>query len=413
MPGLKPGFGRLATLGEVFDILYSRLPVLSSEVVGIGDALHRVLAADVVSRIDVPHFTKAAMDGFAVVASDTFGATDSSPVSLEVRESIMPGTLPTEKVSSGRCTEIGTGAQLPEGADAVVMVEYSEPGETGRVLIRKPVSPRENLVEVASDLANGARVLARGTLLEPRHLGVLAACGHSAVEVVRRPMVALFSTGPELVEAGGTIEEGRIFDVNSHTLGAALRLDGAEVVDLGIVPDEPEVLEKTITESLLRCDLMMLSGGSSLGGGDLVGEVFEKLGTLLIHGAAVKPGKPIVLATVQVNSADGGNEKMLIGLPGYPMSALSDYYIFVQPYLRRAMGLVTQPLKTKAVLARKHPSTVGRYEFLPVRLEGEQAIPLTKGSSAISALADADGFVEIDENTEVVEKGATVEVRLF
>jgi molybdopterin molybdotransferase len=414
MPGLKPGFGRLATLGEVFDILYSRLPYLSPETVGIKEALHRVLASDVISKIDVPHFSKAAMDGFAVVASDTFGANDSSPISLTVSESIMPGSLPSQQVTTGRCTEIGTGAQLPEGADSVVMVEYTEPGDDGRVWIRKPVSPRENLVEVASDLASGTKVLAEGTLLEPRHLGVLAACGSTEVEVVRRPVVALFSTGPELVEAGGSIEQGRIFDVNSHTLGAALELDGAEVIDLGIVPDEPTVLERTITDALTRCDVMILSGGSSLGGGDLVGEVFEKLGTLLVHGAAVKPGKPIVLATANAKSSDGGDAgKMMIGLPGYPMSALSDYYIFVQPYLRRAMGLITRPLTTKAVLARKHPSTVGRYEFLPVRLEGGDAVPLTKGSSAISALADADGFVEIDENTEVVEKGALVEVRLF
>lgn len=407
---LKPGFGRLATLGEVFDILYARLPSLEPEVVSLDMALHRVAALDVVAEIDVPHFAKAAMDGYAVSAEETFGASDGSVKELRVAGSAGPGQLLSEALVAGTCIEIGTGAPLPDGADAVVMVEYTEPStREGYVSVRKGVAPRENVVEIASDLAAGSVVVAAKTLIEPRHLGALAAAGVSKVEVLRRPRVALFSTGPELVEPGASLEPGRIFDINSYTLRGALSADGCEVVSFGIVPDEPAALDAAITDGLEAADLLLLSGGSSLGGGDLVGDAFNRVGRMLLHGVAVKPGKPVVLGIAGI----GGSEKVMIGLPGYPMSALSDYYIFVQPYLMRAMGLNTRPGSVEARLSRKHPSTVGRYEFLPVRLEGDRAIPLTKGSSSISALAQADGFVEIDENTEVVEEGAPVRVRLF
>ncbi|MGH9199586.1 MAG: molybdopterin-binding protein, partial [Acidimicrobiia bacterium] len=217
-----------------------------------------------------------------------------------------------------------------------------------------------------------------------------------------------------IIETGGSLKPGRIFDINTHTLRGALIADGYEVLELGIVPDEIDALDKAIATGLGDGDLVLLSGGSSLGGGDLVGDALERAGKLLIHGVAVKPGKPVVLGVARAPSADGQEtEKVMIGLPGYPMSALSDYYIFVQPYLRRAMGMTSNPAFVDATLARKHPSTVGRYEFLPVRLEGDDAHPITKGSSAISAMADADGFVEIDEATEVVEKGQRVRVRLF
>lgn len=414
--GLKPGFGRLATLGEMFDILYSHLPKLSTETIPLTEALHRVVAADVIAEIDVPHFPKAAMDGYAVRASDTFGATDAVPKVLEVIGSVAPSQMAERPVEEGMCIEIGTGAPLPNGADAVVMVEYTEPGDDeSKVRIRKGVAPRENIVEVGSDLSASSTVVRKGTLLEPRHLGVLAAAGVFNAEVFLKPKVALFSTGPEIIEAGGSLEPGRIFDINTHTLRGALVADGCEVIELGIVPDETEALDDALVKGLSEGDLVLLSGGSSLGGGDLVGDALQRAGKLLIHGVAVKPGKPVVLGVARVPNGDGREdiEKVMIGLPGYPMSALSDYYIFVQPYLRRAMGMTSNPAFVDATLARKHPSTVGRYEFLPVRLEGDDAHPVTKGSSAISAMADADGFVEIDEATEVVEKGQRVRVRLF
>lgn len=407
MPGLKPGFGRLATLSELVDILDAHRIEPEAEKIPLSAGLHRVLAADIRSEIDVPHFAKAAMDGYAVVAADTFASTDAAPKTLDVVATVMPGDPLDDSVSEGTCIEIGTGAPLPPGADAVVMVEYTEPDEDtpGRVRIRKGVTPRENVVEVGSDVTSGESVLSSGTYLEPRHLGVLAAIGYFSIDVYRRPRVALFSTGPEIVGEGGGLEPGRIFDINSHTLKGALVSDGCEVIDLGIVPDDLEALRAAIEKGLAEGDLVLLSGGSSLGGGDLVTEVFAEAGEMLLHGVAVKPGKPVVVGVAK--------DKLMIGLPGYPMSALSDYYIFVRPHLRKTLGLRSEPAFVEASMARKHPSTVGRYEFLPVRLEDGDAHPLTKGSSSITALASADGFVEIDENTEVVEKGERVRVRLF
>lgn len=407
MPGLKPGFGRLATLSQLFDILDAHPINLEAETIPLSDGLHRVLASDIRAGIDVPHFAKAAMDGYAVIAADTFASTDAAPKTLEVVATVMPGDPVAQSVAEGSCIEIGTGAPLPPGADAVVMVEYTEPDEDtpGRVRIRKGVAPRENVVEIGSDVTSGETVLLTGTYLEPRHLGVLAAIRQFSIDVYRRPRVALFSTGPEIVGEGGALEPGRIFDINSHTLKGALISDGCEVIDLGIVPDDPDALVSAIEKGLAEGDLVMLSGGSSLGGGDLVTEVFARTGEMLIHGVAVKPGKPVVVGVAQ--------GKLMIGLPGYPMSALSDYYIFVRPHLRKTLGLRSGPAFLEATMARKHPSTVGRYEFLPVKLENGDAHPLTKGSSSITALASADGFVEIDENTEVVEKGERVRVRLF
>ncbi|MGH2810425.1 MAG: molybdopterin-binding protein, partial [Actinomycetota bacterium] len=212
------------------------------------------------------------------------------------------------------------------------------------------------------------------------------------------------------VASGEDLSPGRIYDINGHTLAAALVADGCETIDLGLVPDDLEALLDAARRGVEEADLLLLSGGSSLGGGDLVVETFEKLGKLLLHGVAVKPGKPLVLATATDSE---GRAKMMIGLPGYPMSALSDYLIFVRPYLRKAAGAAALSRWTDATLARKHFSVVGRYEFLPVGLEDNLAHPLTGGSSSISALARADGFVEVDENTEVLEEGSRVRVQLL
>jgi molybdenum cofactor synthesis domain-containing protein len=415
MSSLKGGFGQLATIGEAFEVINANVPDLGSEKLRCSGSLGRVVHTPPTSEIDVPHFVKAAMDGFAVKAESTFGASLTSAVVLEVVESVMPGSIPETVLEPGDCVEIGTGAPMPDRADAVVMVENTEPAGESSVSIRKAVAPGENIIEVGSDVSAGAEILKVGTKIQPRHLGVMAACGIEWLSVVREPVVALFSTGPELVEAGGELAPGRIFDINHHTLKAALISDGCSVIELGIVPDDERSLDKAISESLERADLMVLSGGSSLGGGDLVDEAFKRAGELLLHGVAVKPGKPLVVGRADGPDLETGKSepKLLIGLPGYPMSALSDYYIFVQPLIRRALGITNHPSFTHAPLRSKHASTVGRYEFLPVRLEDGEAVAISKGSSAISALAEADGFVEIAENTEVVEAGSVLRVTLF
>ena len=410
MGRLKPGFGRLASLQEALGILDDHPLELSGERVPLDQCPGRVLASAVTSGVDVPHFAKAAMDGYAVIASDTFPIAGQGPLSLKIRGALSPGQIASSPVGAGTCIEIGTGAPMPEGADSVVMVENTEPDGETAVWIRKPVAPGDNVIRRASDIRAGSVVLEKGAVVGPSQLGVLAAVGATGAEVCRRPRVAHFSTGAELLAPGEELAPGRIYDINGHTLAAALAADGCEVVNLGVVHDNLEALLEAVRRGVEEADLLLLSGGSSLGGGDLVVEAFEKLGKLLLHGVAVKPGKPLVLATA---SDSRGRTKMMVGLPGYPMSALSDYLIFVRPYLRKASGAAALSRWTEASLARKHFSVVGRYEFLPVRLDEQTAHPLTGGSSSISALARADGFVEVDENTEVLEEGSRVRVQLL
>ncbi|MGI8425685.1 MAG: molybdopterin-binding protein [Actinomycetota bacterium] len=419
MPGLKPGFGRLATVAEALDVLHAHRPVMGAETVKLEEALHRVLSRDVVSEIDVPQFHRAAMDGYAVRAVDTFGAGDGAPKTLQVVGALSPGSVWSGVVTQGTCLEIGTGSVMPEGADAVVMVEYTEPAGPSQVgvrqvRVRKGAVPGGNVIDPASDIQKGDVVLGAGALIGPSQLGALAAIGRPSVEVATRPRVALLSTGPELVEPGRSLGPGQIYDINSYTLRAALVADGFLISDTGSVPDQADPLKAAIRAGLAESDVVVVSGGSSLGGSDLVVEVFESLGRVLIHGVAVKPGKPLVVA---VSDVDGDHEegagKLMIGLPGYPMSALCDYYVFVRPCLRAAQGRISRGRFTDVTLARKHASVLGRYEFVPVRLDGGRAHPLTKGSSSITALAAADGFIEVHENTEVLDEGESVRVALL
>lgn len=410
MAGLKPGFGRLASMAEAFEVLYRYVPDVGATDVALPDARGRVLASDVVSPVDVPHFRKSAMDGYAVRAADTFGASASGPRRLDVLGSVWPGEVFGGEVGHGEAVEIGTGAPLPDGADAVVMVEYTEP-DAGGVAVSRALAPGDNVIEAGSDVAEGTVVLAAGTVLEPRHVGVLGALGVETVSVRERVRVSLFSTGNEILEPGRPLEPGKIHDINTWALRAALEADGCEVAGFGVVPDDRAALARVLQEAVAHGDLVVLSGGSSLGGGDLVGEVLSDLGDTLVHGVAIKPGKPVVIGAV--TDPTSGRDKPVIALPGYPMSCLSDYEILVRPILDRAVGRTRREAFIEARMARKHASTIGRYEFLPVRVSGGEAHPLTKGSSAITSLTEADGFVEIAENVEVVERGEPVRVRLF
>ncbi len=429
VPKLKAGFGKLASLEEAKDVLFKQAPQVESMEVSLSQAVGFVLAEDVKAEINVPHFVKSAMDGYAVRAEDTFEAADSRPITLNLIGSIEPGMRLERAIVRGGCFEIATGAPLPEGADAVVMVEYTEQtcksaaqpkhrkavpilrqcrkaSEENEVKIHRSVAPGANVVEVGSDIEKGKTVLSKGTVLEPGHIGVLAALGRKNIAVRRGVKVGLLSTGEEILGPGERLTPGKVYDINYWTIEAALRKENCEVINLGLAKDDTQSLKEKILKGIKLADLVLLSGGSSLGGGDLVGEVIEDLGKLLIHGIAVKPGKPTMVGTVE--------GKLVIGLPGYPMSALSNYYILIEPLLLKMMGGKEEPRYAEAKLSRKVASTIGRFEFLPVRLQGgDWALPVSKGSSAITSLALANGFIEIGENVEVLNKEEKVKVRLF
>jgi len=388
----------------------------SDTVVPIDLAHHRVLACDVVASIEVPSFDRADMDGYAVRAEDTYTAREEAPVELEMIGRIPAGDAPTLTISAGVAAEISTGAMLPDGADAVVMVEYTE--EVGsRVLIRRAVHSWENVMRAGTDIRRGVRVLPQGTLLGAREIGVLAAIGVSQV-CVRSLVVGIISTGDELVPVGERMEpgQGKVYDVNAHTISAAVRECGATPIMYGIIPDDREKTIELLKKATSECDLILTSGSTSAGSGDIMPRILEECGEVLAHGINIKPGKPMIIARM---------EKPVIGLPGFPTSALSMFYFLVAPRLRDilasestssavtiAAGRERDGHVERAVLGSRIQS-VGRHQLLPVAVVRGFAYPVVKGSGAITALAAADGTIEILPEVEIMEPGETVEVVLF
>jgi molybdopterin molybdotransferase len=404
----KPGFSELVSLSRAKEILFSLATELPEEKVPLSDSLFRVLSRDIVSPIPVPSFERSAMDGFAVVASSTFGAGAEHPASLKLSGKVVAGEMFSGRLKEGECVEISTGAPLPEGADAVVMVEYTE-REKGHLLVYRRVAPGDSVSMLGSDIEKGAVVLKKGGFLQPKDTGVLAAIGMLEVPVKRRPEVALLVTGNELLPPGSELAPGKIYDINSRTLSDSLRSIGASVIDLGVAPDDRKEIERRLRKAIPEADLLVMTGGSSLGAEDLTLEVARSLGKVLIHGIAVKPGKPVVIARV--------SGKPFLGIPGHPTSALSSFYILIEPLIYRMLGASLSKKKVEAVLTRKVASTIGRYQFLSVSLEERDDIiyahPIMKGSSAISTMTLGNGFIGISENTEVLEKGTKVIVELF
>lgn len=385
-----------------------------TERIPLSEAHNRVLAENVAAPMDVPPFDRSTVDGYAVQAPDTFGAEENKPVKLKLSGRVSVGEAPRVKVKKGAVAEIVTGAPLPEGADAVVMLEYAIQ-EGGSVLIHRPVSKGENVMKAGSDIHKGETVLKKGQILSSRQIGVLAALGLAEVEVYKRPRVAVLSTGGEVVEAGKKLEPGKIYDVNTHTLSAAVLECGGEPLNLGIIEDEKDRLEDALRMALRLADVVVSSGGVSVGPKDLIPSVLSGWGEagVIVCGVAVKPGKPLTVALV-----DG---KPVFSLPGHPTSALLMFYLFVRPVLARMAGKPEgdELFTVDAVAGEKMFQAKGRRTFVMVTLDvgelGElRASPVPLGlSGAITTLAKADGFVEIPEGQQFVDAEETVTVNLF
>ncbi len=379
-------------------------PIERRETLSLPEALHRVIAEDVRAPLDVPAADRAAMDGYAVAARDTSRAGKTAPVLLTVQENVHAGQVPAKRVTKGACTQIATGAVLPAGADAVVMVEDTERTK-GAVRIFRPVRPRENVALRGSDLRRGASVLASGEALTPAKLGALAAIGRGSVEVYARPRVALLVTGDEVVAPGAPLGRGQVYDINSFTMAAAVRESGGEPVLLGRVPDWMDALHDALAAAVHE-DLVVFSGGSSVGEKDLILDVLQSMGELLFHGIAVKPGRPTILGRVA--------GKPVLGMPGNPTSCLSNCYILLAPMLRKIARLPASEGRTVQVpLAERIASPIGRVEVHTVRLVDGAAIPAFKESGAITSMAHADGYVTIPADVVMLEKGERVRVTLF
>ena len=377
---------------------------LGEEYISIEEAFNRTLSRDIASKINVPHFAKARMDGYAVKAQDTFGADEDNLIELHVMETVHAGDIPQKRINKGECAYVATGAAVPEGADAVVMVEFTE-RKDDKVLISKAVTPETYIVKIGYDLKKDDLIITKGHLIDLSTIGVLAGCGIKEIHVHRKPIVSLMSTGDEIVPLETPeLAIGKIYDINSHVLKQAIKNTGAQVEYLGIVKDNSQELEKNIKLGLEKADIVILSGGTSKGEGDLGPQVVERLPDieLLIHGVRIKPGKPLIFAKLK--------EKMVFILPGYPTSSLSCFYVFIENFLRRLSGL---PLKEhfakKYEVGERIYSTRGRHEFKTVKIreiDGVKKIfPINKGSEAITALYYADGYIEIEELENIIEKG--------
>lgn len=379
--------------------------------ISVSQAVGRVSSTPVKSKIDVPPFDRATYDGFAVRASDTFGATENSPVELRLAGRILAGTWPKVKLRPGLSVEITTGAPLPRGADAVVMSEYAVI-ENGGVKIYRAVSPGENVTKKGSDIKKGQTVLGRLKQLNYLDVAVLAAVGVNKVMVRCRPRVAIISTGSELVEPGARLRLGKIYDVNATSLSESVRICGAEPVFLGIVTDRFSAIRAAVRKAIKVADMVLISGGSSVGAGDLTPRAVDSLGRpgVVVHGIAIKPGKPTFIAVVK--------NKPVFGLPGYPVSALMVFDQLVADYLHELSGVPRSRRNVvQATLATKVLSARGRRELIPVKLvekDGQKfAEPILKGSGAITSLSTADGYIEVPLEREIVDEGEIVEVKLF
>ncbi len=379
-------------------------PVDRVERISLSDAAGRVLAAPVDSLVDVPPFDRAAMDGYAVLASDTFGASRDHAKSLRLVHTSYSGDAPGRPIGAGECIEIATGAPLPEGADAVVMVEETD--KTGDAIrIFTPVYPGQHVGKRAADIAKGQTVVASGTVLNPGRIGALAAIGTTMIDVYAQPRVAILSTGNEIVEPGQPLGPGQIYNINRFTLASIIERHGGTVAVGATVPDTLADLIGTIRRHA-SVDLIIFSGGSSVGERDLMLDAVQQTGEVIFHGIAVKPGKPTLLGKVGATP--------VLGMPGNPTSCLSNAYLLVIPMLRQIARLPPHESRTvKVPLARRIVSTTGRHQIYTVRVVDGTAVPAFKGSGDITSMAHADGYIEIPAQTDIAEAGELVEVTLF
>ena len=380
-------------------------PIDRTERVALAAANGRVLALDVVAAADVPPFDRAAMDGYAVRAEDSSGASREQPRTLRRIETLFTGQVSQRTLGPGECIEIATGAPMPAGADAVVIVEETDGEASGAVRLFSPVSPRQNVGPQGADIHCGQQVLQAGTTLTPGRVGAAAALGLVEVAVYGRPRVAILSTGNEIVDPGQPLGPGQVYDINRFTLAAVVAAHGGEPVAYRTANDTIEDLSRAL-DACLAEDLLVFSGGSSVGERDLILDLLSARGEVIFHGIAVKPGKPTAFGKVA--------GKLFFGMPGYPTSCLSNAYILLAPALQRMARLTPQAVRSVALpLSQRIASAPGRHQFYTVRIVDGAAVPAFKASGDITSMSQADGYIEIPAGTDIVDKGDIVEVKLF
>jgi molybdopterin molybdotransferase len=400
---------------EALRLLLSIEPVEAERITSVAGRA-RVLAEDLYSTVDLPHFHRAAMDGYAVKAKDTFGASQSLPAYLKLAGVVEMGKEAAQPLTPGEAVRISTGGMMPPESDAVVMVEYTDETSAGLVEIHRGVSPWQNVIQIGDDIKQGELIFKRGRRLRAHDLGALTGVGISSVSVYRRPRIALISTGDEIVDADTVPSPGQVRNINQHSLAGLIEECGGELKDWGVVRDDRGALKYAIGEALTWADLVLLSGGSSMGAKDIALETILSFpdSEFVFHGISIAPGKPTIFA-----KACG---KPILGLPGYPVSALVIFDLFAAPTIRRLGGETLDALgrfarTVKAKLKTNIASQIGREDYVRVTLEGAPddlvATPLPSKSGAIFTLVKADGMVRIQLNQDGLEQGEEVDVILF
>lgn len=408
---MKPFFN-VKPLSAVLALKDRFLPVQTRQV-AVADATQRVLAQDLSAPEDLPGFRRATMDGYAVNAAATFGASESNPAWLQIKGAIDMGQVPDFTLRPQEAAQISTGGMLPKGADSVVMVEHTDPVDEHSVEIYKSVAPLQNVIDASEDFARHETVLPAGTFIRPQEQGLAAGLGFSHLTVFKKPKIGIISTGDEIIALDARLSPGKIRDINTYTLSGLVKTTHADPVPFGIVNDNPEKLEKTLRKSLEKTDMVMISGGSSVGTKDHTLEIISRMpnAEILVHGMSVSPGKPTILATCA--------GKPVWGLPGQVTSAMVVFKIAVAPMIDHLSGLgrPRSPFHIQGRLTRNIASAQGRQDFIRVKLEisGREYLvtPILGKSGLIRTMIHADGLLEIPEALEGVEKDTVVDVILF
>ena len=391
------------TPDEVLNLIETEFsPTTEFEFIKFDETVGRTLAQDIIANEYVPNFNRSTVDGYAVRASDIFGCSDSIPAILPVYKEILMGQNADFNLPQGYCVYVPTGGAIPNGADCAVMLEYTETYGDGTVGIMKAEAPGANLIYRGDDVYPGKVILNKGRTIKPSDIGAFAAIGLIKVPVVKKPVVGVISTGDELIPVDSNPSDGQIRDVNSPLLEALFKDNGADVINYGIVADDKELLRRKVGLALSECDIVVLSGGSSVGIKDAAYEIIESFGQMLMHGIAVKPGKPTIMGKC--------DNKPIVGLPGHPAAAYFVAKAFVLPLISRLMGKNEEIYSVKAILGENIGANHGRMQFNAVKIIDGKAWPIRSKSGLITQLAGADGYMCIERDCEGIEKEDEIEV---
>lgn len=399
---IKESEEAIEIIQNIFDKCYSP----EADKIKTSDAYGRILFDDVYSQIDFPPFDKALKDGFAIKSEDSYGVNEENPKTLEVIDFLEAGSITDKVVENGKAIEISTGAAVPQGADAIVMVEYANKnGDTVDIL--KSATPTLDIAKKGSDIEKGKLLMKKGEVLTPGKIGVLLSQGYEYIDVYKKPSVGVISTGNEIITPDKDLTFGKIYDVNGNMIKNDAISCGADAKFLGIVKDNYNQLRDRIIESLADVDILIASGGTSAGLGDVMKNVLDELGEVCIHGISVQPGKPTIVGVV--------DDKVVIGLPGNPVSALMIFNAFIAPAISKLSGsdYSFEQKTVKGRLTKRIHSPVGRMQYQLVKVNDEEVEPIFKDSGAIFSLSTADGYVKVLKSVELVDEGEEVEVVLF